>query len=325
MENKSSKRFVWRKLGKVFDPTKVTGIPWMREYAQAPSALIFENFVRVYFSCRPFPDSNGQYVSYTGYVDLNRKDLFEILNVSRKPIMDLGETGTFDEFGIYPTSVIRHGSVIIAYYGGWTRCESVPFNVSIGMAISNDNGETFNKCGSGPIFSAGILEPFVLSGPKIRRINDIWYLWYIAGRKWIDSDGRKEPIYKIRMASSKDGFSWIRENRDIIPDKLNELEAQASPDVIYYKGKYHMFYCYRHGTDYRGPRGYRIGYADSDDLLNWVRDDSRVGIDISESGWDDETIAYPHVFELDGQVYMFYLGNQVGKYGFGLAVLEAYE
>ena len=28
-------------------------------------------------------------------------------------------------------------------------------------------------------------EPFVISGPKIRRFGDRWYLWYIAGTKWI--------------------------------------------------------------------------------------------------------------------------------------------
>jgi hypothetical protein len=47
-------------------------------------------------------------------------------------------------------------------------------------------------------------------------------------------------------------------------------------------------------------------------------------IDISDEGWDSEMISYPHVFELDGKIYMMYLGNQVGKYGFGLAVAEDY-
>jgi hypothetical protein len=31
--------------------------------------------------------------------------------------------------------------------------------------------------------------------------------------------------------------------------------------------------------------------------------------------------AYPHVFELNGKVFMFYLGNAVGRHGFGLAEL----
>ncbi|MEI6898836.1 MAG: glycosylase, partial [Bacteroidota bacterium] len=35
-----------------------------------------------------------------------------------------------------------------------------------------------------------------------------------------------------------------------------------------------------------------------------------------------EMISYPHVFSLDGNIYMLYLGNHVGRYGFGLARLE---
>ncbi|MBP9932979.1 MAG: hypothetical protein KBF25_04750, partial [Chitinophagaceae bacterium] len=211
---------------------------------------------------------------------------------------------------------------VFAYYGGWTRCESVPFDVSIGLAVSHDEGETFARIGSGPVLGPSVSEPFILSGPKIRKFNDVWYLWYIAGKKWIVSNGKPEPVYKIRMAHSKDGINWVKVDKDIIPDKLDEYEAQASPDVFFYNNKYHMFFCYRYGTDYRGARGYRIGYASSGDLLSWTRDDVKAGIDISVSGWDDETIAYPHVFELDGNVYMFYLGNHVGKFGFGAALLE---
>jgi hypothetical protein len=33
-------------------------------------------------------------------------------------------------------------------------------------------------------------------------------------------------------------------------------------------------------------------------------------------------ISYPHVFELDGKVYLAYLGDQVGRYGFGLALAD---
>ena len=293
----------------------------MREYSQAPSVLIFDQFIRVYFSCRPLPN-NGKYVSYTGYVDLNRTDLFEILNISKTPVLELGKPGTFDEFGTYPTSVIRRGDDVLAYYGGWTRCESVPFNVAIGMAISRDNGETFEKIGEGPVISYSILEPFIISGPKIRRFNGQWYLWYIAGRKWIENAGKPEPVYKIRMASSNDGIIWVKNEKDLIESKLEENECQASPDVIFYKNKYHMFFCYRYSLDYRGKKnGYRIGYAYSDDMMNWIRDDTKTGINISEEGWDSEMISYPHVFELDNRIYMLYLGNEVGRFGFGLAQL----
>jgi predicted GH43/DUF377 family glycosyl hydrolase len=314
--------FTWEKLGKIFDPTLYSDRPWLKEFAQAPATLIFENFVRVYFSCRPGPDSNGQYVSNTAYVDFDRKDLTKIVNVAQKPILELGALGTFDEFGIYPVSVIRRDSDIIAYYGGWTRCESIPFTVSIGAAISNDNGVSFKKMGNGPLLTSNIVDPLVLSGPKIRKFNDKWYLWYVAGTRWHTHDGRTEAVYKIRVASSFDGLNWKRSGDNIIADKLEQDECQASPDVIYLDNQYHMFFCYKYGLDFRNnTRGYRIGYAVSSDLIHWSRNDELCGIDISETGWDDQSIAYPHVFELDNNIYMLYLGNQVGRFGFGLAKL----
>lgn len=316
--------FKWKKLGRVFNPQDVKGKNWLNEFAQAPSVLIFDKFIRVYFACRPLPDENGQYVSYSAFVDFNRENLFEIVNISDQPILKLGERGTFDEFGTYPASIIRDGNDILAYYGGWTRCESVPFNVAIGLAKSHDNGETFTKLGLGPVISYSINEPFILSGPKIRKFNNTWYLFYIAGRKWIENDGKPEPVYKIRMAASTDGINWIKADKDLIENKLEENEAQASPDVFFYENKYHMFFCYRYSLNFRGKdKGYRIGYAYSEDLINWVRDDSKVGLDVSEEGWDSEMISYPHVFELDKKLYMFYLGNHVGRFGFGLAQLES--
>lgn len=316
--------FKWKKLGRIFNPHDIKNVEWMNEFAQAPATLIFDKFVRVYFSCRSIPDSNGQYISRCAYVDLNRKNLFEITGISATPVLDLGELGTFDEFGTYPISVIRNGSDVLAYYGGWTRCESVPFNVAIGYAVSKDDGKTFQKVGTGPILSYSQDEPFIISGPKVRKFNDVWYLWYIAGRKWIIAGGKPEPIYKIRMASSKDGIHWNKLNQDIISDKLGENEAQAGPDVFFYNGRYHMLFCYRYESDFRKNKNksYRIGYAYSDDIIHWTRDDSQVDITVSKDGWDSEMLAYPHVFELDGRLNLFYLGNQFGRFGFGLAQLE---
>lgn len=315
--------FKWQKLGRVFTPQEVTGRSWLKEFAQAPATLVIDDCVRVYFSCRPTADISGQYVSYSAYVDLDRNDLFKVRRVAEQPILSLGGIGEFDEFGTYPVSVIRYGDEIRAYYAGWTRCESVPFNVAIGVASSRDGGISFQKLGNGPILSYSPDEPFVLSGPKIRRFNDTWYLWYIAGRKWKLVDGRAEPVYKIRMALSTDGIHWQKVNRDLIPSRIEEDEAQASPDVFQANGKYHMFFCYRYSSHYRGKEnGYRIGYASSTNLIDWVRDDSKAGIDISAEGWDAEMISYPHVFALDGKTYLAYLGNEVGRYGFGVAMLN---
>jgi hypothetical protein len=316
--------FRWTRLGRVFDPSAVPSRPeWMREFAQAPATLIFDDVVRVYFSCRPGPDANGQYVSHAAYVDLDRRNLFQQVGLSAQPVLPLGGLGTFDEFGTYPASVIRNGGEVWAYYGGWTRCVSVPFDVAIGRAVSRDGGVTFEKRGRGPVLGADAYEPFVLSGPKVRRYGERWFLWYIAGLTWLPTGGRAEPVYRIRYATSEDGVIWRRHHRELIPPRLEANECQASPDVIEADGKYHMFFCYRHSLDYRNrERGYRIGYAWSVDLEHWTRDDDRAGLDVSDEGWDSEMVSYPHVFELDGDTYMMYLGNQVGRHGFGLARLE---
>jgi hypothetical protein len=313
----------WHKLGRVFNPTDYPGRPtWMREYAQAPATLVFDDFVRVYFSCRPERDSNGQYVSYSAFVDLDRQDLFRIVNIAQQPVFELGKLGTFDEFGTYPMSVIRNGSEVWAYYAGWTRCESVPFNVAIGFGRSDDNGVTFKKLGDGPLLEYTPDEPFTMSGPKIRFFDGKFFLFYIAGDTWVVKDGKPEISHKIRMATSEDGMNWTKLHKNLVADNWGQNESQASPDVFHANGKYHMFFCGWVPRDFRQTRLRKIGYACSTDLVNWVRDDSKAGIDISEVGFDNEMVAYPHVFELDNQIYMLYLGNEVGRFGFGLARLE---
>lgn len=315
----------WQKQGLVFDPTLHSNRPeWMVDFAQAPNPIIFDDRVRVFFSCRPAPDANKQFVSYCAFVDLDRKNLFHVLNIANQPVLPLGGVGTFDEFGTYPVSVIRDGTDILAIYGGWSRCESVPFNISLGLARSSDGGISFEKHGPGPILSHSPDEPYIVTSPKVRKYGDKWYLGYTAGRKWIlGEDGRPEIIYKLRMATSSDGINWKKLNKDIVESKLGENEAQACPDILFFNGKYHMFFCYREGLDFREniSNSYRIGYAQSPDMVTWTRDDSMVDIDVSDEGWDSEMVAYPSVFELDGSVYMFYAGNGNGKTGFGLAKL----
>lgn len=316
--------FRWKKLGKVFDPRDLTTESWMNEFAQSPSVLIGENAVRVYFCSRPAPGVDGQYLSYIAFIDLDRRNLRNILRVCEHPVLQLGKYGAFDEFGTYPVSVIGDGDEIRAYYAGWTRCESVPFNAAIGVAVSRDGGETFQRLGDGPVLSYTPDEPFLIGSPRVRRFEGRWQLWYVAGKEWRMTDGKPEPIYKIRMASSDDGINWVKLGRDLIADKLGEHECQACADVSYRNGRYHMFFSYRDIRNYKGREGgYRIGYASSVDMLNWVRNDDLVNIALSEEGWDSEMVNYPHVFELDGTTYMLYQGNGMGRAGFGLAVLES--
>jgi hypothetical protein len=314
----------WKKLGKIFDPTKFNLANECVEFAQSPQALVFDDLIRIYFSTRR-KDKTGKFLSHISFVDIDKK--FEkILNVATKTVIELGNLGCYDEHGIFPLNVLRDNDKILAYIGGWSRRVSVSVETSIGLALSYDNGLTFKRVDVGPILTSSVHEPFLVGDPFVVKYNSIYYMWYIYGLRWIYHASENEPqrVYKIAHATSTDGLQWQKQGKQIINDKLNADECQALPTVIEFNNKYHMFFCYRDAIGFRTnkQKAYRIGYAISNDLKNWKRKDQEAGIDVSIDGWDSEMLCYPHVFKCDGNIYMLYNGNQFGRYGFGLAVLE---
>lgn len=312
----------WDKIGKIFDPS-CSGLKWMREYAQLPYPFLYNNnTVRVYFATRPQRGSNLQYISRSGYIDIDRSDLTQIVNIGKKPIFDLGNPGSFDEFGCMTSSIIQHKKIIYAYYTGWSRLATVPYTMAIGLAISQDNGLSFKKISEGPILGQTIDEPFLLSGPKVLIIDGLWHMWYLVGVKWLSYDTKFEPVYKIAHATSFDGIKWSRNGIPILPS-IYENECQVSFSVFKYHNKWNAIFAYRQPLDFRKTKSntYRLGYAWSDDLITWHRDDKQLEIDLPEDGWDSEMMAYPQVSEIDGEIYLFYCGNNFGQKGFGIAKL----
>jgi hypothetical protein len=314
----------WQKLGKLFDPTEHTLPNRCEAFAQSPQTLVLPDRVRVYFSTRE-RDSVGKYLSHVAYADFSR-DMSRLLGVSKQTVLPLGGLGCFDEHGIFPINVLRDGDRVLAYTTGWNRKVSVSADASIGLAISHDDGQTFQRYGSGPVLTASLHEPFLVADAFVQRYGDTYHMWYIYGTHWQKSSATEPPdrVYKIAHATSGDGISWRRDGRKIISDRLNADECQALPTVIFLDGVYHMYFCYRqaHGFRQDSSRAYRIGYARSTDLENWGRDDSLAGIDVAEDGWDSQMQCYPHVFACDGFVYMLYNGDEFGRRGFGLAVLD---
>ena len=316
----------WKKRGKIFDPTEHILPNQCKEFAQSPQALVFDDFVRIYFSTRKKDPENGKYLSHVAFVDFG-KNLKDVIRVSEKTVIELGGLGCFDEHGIFPINVLRHKNRVYAYTCGWNRRVSVSVDTSIGFATSDDNGLTFQKLGSGPILSSSLNEPFLVGDAFVKVYDDVFHMWYMFGTQWKQYSENSPPdrTYKIGHATSIDGIDWKKEDgRQIIPDKLNNNESMALPSVIKIDSRYHMFFCYRESSDFRksSSRGYRIGYAYSDDLVNWTRDDDNVGLDTSDGSWDSDMLCYPHVFNCDDRIYMLYNGNEFGRYGFGIAELE---
>jgi len=316
----------WRKLGRIFDPTQHTLPNGCTQFAQAPQALVFEDFVRIYFSTRALDGQTGKYVSHIAFVDM-RKDFREIVRVSDETVIPLGTLGCFDEHGIFPMNVVRHGDAVLGYTCGWSRRVSVSVETGIGLAISRDGGLTFDRIGDGPVLAASLNEPCLVGDGFVKIIGGTFHMWYIFGLGWRQFEPGVPPdrTYKIGHATSADGITWVKEEaRQIIEDRLGADESQALPTVVGIDGRHHMFFCYRQSFDFRRnrDRAYRIGHAWSDDLVAWTRDDEHPLLEVTPGDWDSDMLCYPHVFTCDGRVYLLYNGNEFGRYGFGLAVLE---
>lgn len=315
----------WIKKGKIFDPLSNGASNGLIGFAQSPQTIVFDDFVRIYFSTRK-RDVNGKFLSHIAFVDMD-KNLTKIQNISDHTVIELGGLGCFDEHGIFPINPVKVGNQIYAYTCGWSRRVSVSVETSTGLAVSNDNGFTFQKMGAGPVLTSSLHEPVLVGDSFVQLYDGTFHMWYIFGKSWLPSEGNEPParIYKIAHATSKNGIDWQKdEAKQIISDVLNPEECQALPSVLKIGDRYHMYFCFREATDFRQNkhRGYRLGYAYSDDLIHWTRDDAQSGISTSDDGWDSNMMCYPHIFEVDDNAYLLYNGNEFGKHGFGLAKLE---
>lgn len=315
----------WRKIGKIFDPSQHALPNGCESFAQSPQALVCDDYVRIYFSTRA-RDASGKFLSHVAYVDMDRS-LERILRVADHTVLPLGELGAFDEHGIFPINPVRHGDRVLAYTTGWNRRVSVSVDTAIGLAVSTDGGRTFVREGAGPVLAQSLHEPCLVGDGFVQLIDGVFHMWYIFGTGWkrYSPDAAPDRTYKIGHATSGDGVHWTKEEaRQIVADRLGPDESQALPTVTEIDGRHHMFFCYRQSSDFRtnAGRGYRIGHAWSDDLQNWTRDDDQIPLAVEPGAWDGDMQCYPHVFKVDDRICLLYNGNEFGRHGFGLALLE---
>lgn len=304
----------WQKRGLIYTPDGLNGFDVSHCHKPTP-LLLDDNTIRVYFGTR---DKDGK--TRTTFVDVSKHDPSNVVYVHDKPVIDLGKIGTFDDSGANVCSIVKDGDEIYMYYIGWNPSTTVHTRNSIGVAISHDGGTKFERPYDGSILDRNKDEPYYTGAVDVKRINDAWQMWYTSGTEWKVINGKPEIWYHIKYAHSNNGIDWEREGVLCIPP-VDEFEATARPSVIYEDGMYKMWYSRRSIIDFRtSPSAqYRAGYAESDDGRTWVRKDEEVGIDISESGWDSEAIAYPYVIDGGDKYIMFYNGNGFGRTGFGYA------
>jgi hypothetical protein len=311
----------WVKKGLIFNAKGQ--YEWMQTHITPATAIVLDDRIRIFFTTRSAPDINRNFISYSSFLDISKADPQKIIDINNKPILELGGPGMFDEFGTMVAKPVIYDKKVYLYYMGWQRLSSskAPYQVTLGLAVSEDNGVTFTKVSNGPIMGIDYYDPISIGNVFVIVDNGIWKMWYTALTDWAFEGEKPTPDYFIKYAYSKDGIFWTKTNKTIIGK--NQKGGVATPTIFKNQGIYHMLFGYRQSYDENGKvAGYRIGYASSPDLENWERDDSKAGIEASDSGWDSEMICYPHVVEVNSELLMFYSGNGFGKDGFGYAKLQ---
>ncbi len=308
----------WIKKGLIF--TSENQYEWMAHHACVPIPdKVNDEVLRIYFGPR---DRQGR--TRTAFIEVEADNPSNVLYVHDRPVLDLGKLGTFDDSGAMPSCIVNHDGKKYLFYIGWNLGVTVSYRNSIGLAVSEDGGLSFNRVFEGPVVDRTPVEPYFCASPfAMVDDNGKWKLWYASSTGWVVVHEKAEPLYQIKYAESDDGRYWTRNNTTCI-EYTFEGEANARPTVIKENGLYRMWYCFRGSIDYRTNKeeSYRLGYAESHDGIKWTRKDEEVGIERSAEGWDSMMMEYPYVYEHRGRKYMLYNGNGFGVTGFGYAVLD---
>jgi len=296
----------WKKLGKIFEFKSINNS--LLTHASNPLAVYLKDDIfRVFFSAR-----NKDNKSSVGFVDLDILTK-EIKYTSNKTTFKYGREDSFYSHGVSIGNLYQMQNENYILFMGWQINSNEHWRGDIGRLLL-EGGAKLSLRPDNVFIGCDVEDKISLSYPWVMFDEGIYKMWYGSTIDW--SSSNTEMVHVIKYATSKNGETWDKHGL-AIPFEIGVAQAFSKPTVVRDESGYHMWFSYRSGDGTK----YRIGYAYSKDGLKWNREENS-GIDVSKEGWDSEMICYPFVFEHKGNKYMLYNGNEYGKTGFGLAVLE---
>lgn len=304
----------WRKLGRIFCPEGRGD--WMHTHAMIPIAEPLDaDRYRIYFSARDRLNRG-----HGGYLEVDMRNPTKVLYVHNQPVLTPGELGCFDDSGALPNSVITVGGRKMLYYTGINLGVTVKIRNSIGLAEWNPDRHCFERCFAGPVIDRTRNFPHFVATPEVHYESGRFRAWFTSCNTWKSMPEGPRHYYHLEYAESADGVDWRRDGTVAIGFQDEFEYALGVPRVVKDGGTYHMWFCSRATAE---CATYRLRYAVSSDGKHWLRQSGTAGIDVSSTGWDSQMLCYPFVFDYRGQRYLLYNGNDYGKTGFGVAILES--
>lgn len=277
--------------------------------------LIEEKRLRIFVTM-----CDSENVGRIGYVDVDPGKPSDIIGYSTEPLLDVGEEGSFSDNGVLTASLLTIDGKLYMYYSAYQACIKVPYLIFAGVAVSLDNGNSFSNLTRAPILDRVEGEIFTRSAPLVLCEGDRFRIWYTSDARegWVNAGNQLRPCYDLKHIEARSPIDWPRMGgHTCIPLQGKDEHGIAKGTIWKEDDLYKIIYSIRSLS-----KGYRLGYAESFDGIDFVRKDDQVGIDVSDSGWDSEMIAFPERFSYFGKTYLFYCGNHYGMGGMGYAELN---
>jgi len=297
------------KKGFIYCPNRE--MDWMQHSFMTPVPILIENKIRIFGGIR---DNEG--ISRIGYIDVKAENPSEIIYIHKKPVLNIGDKGCFDDNGVILGTIVNNNNKWMMYYVGFQNVKNVKFYAFSGIAESKDLIK-FKRKYQTPILDRKDWMKFIGAIHSVIIEDNRYMVWYAAGNGWKIIDKKIYPKYEIFYTESKDGIKFdFQINKNVIKPAENEYRI-GRPTVYKKKNIYRMF-CTRDTIS----KNYGIAYFESNDGINWVRMDEIIeGFDVSRFGWDSEMMCYPTLLSYKNKTYCFYNGNGMGKTGVGYSEL----
>ena len=221
------------------------GDVWDGEFVTQPSVL--HDGIKFHMWYAGYDGTNMRigYATSADYVNWTK-------NIAN-PVLDLGESGSWDSARVSNPFVLYDGTQYCMWYAGYDNT-----NMRIGYATSAD-GIVWNKHASNPVLDLGTngsMDSAGVSGPTViletaLLTGDTYRMWYT---------GYDGVNFKIGYATSEDGIAWNKHaSNPVLSGESGTWDevGVSSPAVVFTGSNYCMWY-----EGYNGDNT-KIGYATS--------------------------------------------------------------
>ncbi len=165
--------------------------------------------------------------------------------------------------------------------------------------------------------SSGQWDDYSVETPTvIKNSNGTYEMWYTgAGGAADDESAGFDRLHKIGYATSPNGINWTKHPKQVLDVNIVnpkdwdnfDFSGKADPTVIKENGIYKMWYTGA-GSDSKDRMVLNVGYATSNNGINWTRRSNPVLTRGGNGQWDDGSVSAPSVFYDGSQYIMLYSG-----------------